>query len=85
MRRYPAPRALKSGRGSPAAPYDVMSPGLISGVVLLPIPVILLVLRGNYAPRVKLCWAIAAALDTLATVLLLMATWYQLKDALARI
>ncbi len=83
MQNYPAPRAAKAPAA--AVSYDTMSTGLITAMVLLPIPVILLVLHGNYAPRVKLWWSITAALETLAAVLLAAFTWYQLKDALAMI
>lgn len=74
----------KSPQPNPSQPqYEEMSKGLIVGLVLLPIPIIFILLLGNYSPRNKLLWSIGTFLETVASVLLLLAPLYYLRDAVA--
>lgn len=61
--------------------YDTISGGLTAALLLFPFPVIFFVLRGNYSPRNKLLWSIVAALETLASIALVLGPLYALRQA----
>lgn len=52
-------------------------------LILFPIPMIFFVVTGNYSPRQKLYWSLAAALETIASAVTTIYTLYSLRDALA--
>lgn len=79
---YSATAARKSAQKSSHA-YGTISTGLMAALVLFPIPVIFFVVFGNYSPKSKMYWSLAAALETLATVALSLYTLHSLKDVLA--
>jgi len=55
---------------------------LTCALLLFPFPTILILLVGNYAPRVKLCWTLAALLELAAAGALMAATLYHLQDVM---
>jgi hypothetical protein len=81
MNRNYSHKPPKQGTNDNRGPYDKMSPGLIFFLMLFPIPVIFIVLAGNYSPRNKLCWALAAALEMAVTVVLTLMTLHSFIDA----
>jgi hypothetical protein len=64
-----------------SVPYAPMSGLLMVALMCFPIPVIFFVLKGNYSPRSKLLWSIAAVLETLASVALVLGPLYALRNA----
>lgn len=63
------------------AGYETISGGLMAALILFPIPVIFIVLRGNYSPRSKLLWSITAALETLASLAMTLGPLYALRQS----
>lgn len=70
-------------KSADAAQYKEVSGLLTVALVMFPIPAILILLCGDYAPRVKLFWAITAAVESAAMCVLFLVTLYHLRTAFA--
>jgi hypothetical protein len=83
LKNQPRPRSPSSSAIKIEPSYDTISAGLMCALILLPIPMIFLVVRGNYSPRQKLYWSLAAAIETIASSVMTLYTLYSLRGALA--
>lgn len=79
---HPDLAKYRAAQAAPAKPqYDTIGGGLMFALMCFPIPVIFFVLRGNYSPRSKLLWSITAAVETVASVALVLGPLYALRQA----
>lgn len=83
MKNKQSVRFTRASATKNAPSYDTPSSGLMCALILFPIPMIFVVLTGNYSPRQKMYWSLAAALETLASAVTALYTLYSLHDALS--